>query len=527
MGAGPRWDRVAAPAAMGKKYKVAYRKGGKKCKKSAIAEADELEISRKAGKAVFFHVLRLFGFMLVMMGVSIAVKPEDLRVTARRLGCLDCSGSGWASDEESAEAESSRSVFDRLDADYNDQLDRSELQRGAVLLNGRPLTPQGLDAAMAEMDFNHDEVIDREEFAGNRQPGLWMLLGVMVVGFAYCLGGLVGGKKQEVLTLRKQKDPRSQQDEWTLTLSDLSWKRVTTGSTVYSLRRDFIARVGMQTGRKITAYAVYIYVEDREAAGQRKEVRVWAGNRQRAEFVMKCINKFFHGPTGRRSLKSIITARSAPGSGSGSRATGAATEVHLKGGTGQRGLVKFGSPSLWKSAAHAPAAAELADGAMRDWAMSDWAEHAPLLHAENEDRRLSPMRAELEPMGLAALRGRAREQKLEPELAVAELAVQYATALRGGAAAAAAQLRECLQHAERLLGRPIHHTTREAREELQDRVQEILADLGDERRGLVGAICAMRRLFGQHSAGDRLMFLSRVWLLTAVAGRRRGDLYDG
>ena len=114
------------------------------------------------------------------------------------------------------------------------------------------------------------------------------------------LGGLVGGKKQEVLTLRKQKDPRSQQDEWTLTLSDLSWKRVTTGSTVYSLRRDFIARVGMQTGRKITAYAVYIYVEDREAAGQRKEVRVWAGNRQRAEFVMKCINKFFHGPTGRR-----------------------------------------------------------------------------------------------------------------------------------------------------------------------------------------------------------------------------------
>ena len=157
---------------MGKKYKVAYRKGGKKCKKSAIAEADELEISRKAGKAVFFHVLRLFGFMLVMMGVSIAVKPEDLRVTARRLGCLDCSGSGWASDEESAEAESSRSVFDRLDADYNDQLDRSELQRGAVLLNGRPLTPQGLDAAMAEMDFNHDEVIDREEFAGNRQPGL-------------------------------------------------------------------------------------------------------------------------------------------------------------------------------------------------------------------------------------------------------------------------------------------------------------------------------------------------------------------
>ena len=128
-----------------------------------------------------------------------------------------------------------------------------------------------------------------------------MLGGVAMLVLAYGIAGLVGGKKEEHLIMSKR------EDQWSVCLAAVSWGRVYTSSTVYSLRRDVIARVGQQVGRKITAYAVYMFVEGELLNdGSRNEVRIWSGNKQRAEQVCKTINRFFHGNSGKRGWKSIM-----------------------------------------------------------------------------------------------------------------------------------------------------------------------------------------------------------------------------
>lgn len=284
---------------MGKKYKQTLLKGGKKVKKGKELTADELVIARKTGKQVCFRMLQLLAWVLILMGVSMAYQRDDIRMTARK---LDCSGAGLADCNSTSYTvdESLAAVFNTLDLDGNGRLDRGEINQGADGL-GRPLTPSGLEATMVEMDKDLSGDIDLEEWKQERWPVLWMLGGVAMLVLAYCIGGLVGGKKEEQLTFS------TKEEQWSVCLAEVSWGRVQTSSTVYSVRRDVIARVGQSVGRKITAYAVYMFVEGELLPdGSRKEVRIWSGNKQRAEQVCKTINRFFHGKAEKRGWKSVL-----------------------------------------------------------------------------------------------------------------------------------------------------------------------------------------------------------------------------
>jgi Ca2+-binding EF-hand superfamily protein len=474
---------------MGKKYKIVHKQDGKALKKGKELEADELLISRKTGKPGCYRMLQFLGWLLIMMGINYSVMRDDLRMTARKLDCSECN----ATDPGEEATERVESVFHRLDLNGDGVLSRSEVAQGADSL-GQPLTPSGLDATMTEMDKDLSGDIDLDEFSRQRWPGLWILGGVGMIVLGYCIGGLIGGKKAEMLTLSKK------DDQWSIGLCEISWGRVVTNSTTYSLRKDVIARVGQQAGRKITAYAVYLFVDDELLAdGSRKEIRIWAGNRQRAEMVCKAMNRFFHGPSMKRGWKSVLGTMKEGADGSSAARGG------VQGGQAQlgkhTGLVRFGSPTLWKGQPGAPDsvdAADAADAAMRDWAVQDWAGHAPLLHAENEDARLALLRLELEQLDLSALRTRTTTWGLRDELEVAEGAVALGNALLSGPQEAAAQLRTTLETANALLSRTIHHTTSDDREDLASRVRGILGDLGDGDRGVVGAISSMKRLaFGE------------------------------
>eukprot|EP01043_Picozoa_sp_COSAG02_P046885 COSAG02_NODE_4432_length_5363_cov_9.899506_4_plen_818_part_01 len=479
--------RFVAPL-MGKKYKLLHKKQGKVLKKGEELDADELSLSRSAGKPGCYRMLQCLGFLLTLMGVNFAVMRDDLRMAAREQECMECNST------DPTEEERLQSAFNRLDQNGDGVLSRGEIQQESSKLLDQPLTPSGLDATMTEMDKDQSGDVDFEEFSKQRWPGLWVLFGVSMMVLAYCVGGLIGGKKAETLTLYKR------DGQWSVCISEISWGRVTTNSTTFSLRKDTLARVGQQAGRKITAYAVYLFVDGELLAdGSRPEVRIWAGNKQRAEFVCKSINRFFHGPTGKRGWKSVLGTMKEGGDKRGG-ASGSASGAQAQLGK-QTGLVRFGSPTLWKSQAPASNAADataVADAAMRDWAVRDWAGHAPLLRAENEDVRLALLRVELEQLELPALRKRALAWGLSSELKVAEDAVALANALLSGPQEATRQLQESLQTVQSLLGRSIHHTTAGERENLSCVVQEMLRDIGSPDHGVVGAISSMKRMaFGE------------------------------
>ena len=473
---------------MGKKYKVVHKQHGKKLKKGQELEADELSLSRAAGKPGCYRALQCLGILLTMMGVNFAVMRDDLRMLAREVECWECNST------DPTEEERLLSVFNRLDQNGDGLLSRGEVQQEGSKLLEQPLTPSGLDATMTEMDKDQSGDIDFDEFSKQRWPGMWILFGVTMMVLAYCVGGVVGGKKAETLTLHKQ------DGQWSVSLADVSWGRVVTNRTTYSLRKDTLARVGLQAGRKITAYAVYVFIDgEPRSDGSRPEVRIWAGNKQRAEFVCKAINRFFHGPSMKRGWKSVLGTIKEGGD------TNRVSSGNISGGQAQlgkqTGLVRFGSPTLWKSQApvsNTVDATEVADAAMRDWAVQDWVVHAPLLEAENEDARLASLRVELEQLQLPALRARAVSLGLGSELEVAEDAVAVANALVAAPHETAQQIRATLETMVSLLGRNIHHTTVGEREQLSCIVREILRDIGDAEHGVVGAISSMKRMaFGE------------------------------
>ena len=139
--------------------------------------------------------------------------------------------------------------------------------------------------------------------------------GVVLLLFGLCVGGTVGGCKEEKLAFRKR-------GERTATLSTVSFKRVESNVKVHRLRDGDVpvALVGQRNGGKgkkmLTAYAVYMYTDAPPLSdGTPQEVRVWSGSKQRAVQMQTMINKFFHGRQRAGTLHPDTSDCAGPGSG--------------------------------------------------------------------------------------------------------------------------------------------------------------------------------------------------------------------
>jgi hypothetical protein len=147
-----------------------------------------------------------------------------------------------------------------------------------------------LGVALALMDHESGGGVVK---AATTHWAVWIISGGILWLFAVLAGTTMGGMRQELLTITKTGGvgtatltEQAGHSNWTLRIG------CKIRQTVHTVPAGARASVGHSTGRKITAYAVYLPVDD---SG---ELRLWSGNKQQVTLVERKINAFLHPDDG-------------------------------------------------------------------------------------------------------------------------------------------------------------------------------------------------------------------------------------